>query len=277
MRNPSWPGLDVEVQKCVCKFGCESCARLRDMTIGQDLRYYPCFVHSCEGIPFHGPDQMQRALARGKQRFAAYARKYGRNSPTLIRQDEYLKERWEVFFEIPALFEKCEKLLMRQGFHRGQIRAFTLHYCRPRRPSAEWTQFRRVLKFGSDEHTPNKVEFIDSEHEYRRQGPYLLNLQRFKEAAQPPSCKAERTPQKQIAKKGLKGFEIYMTRRFEVHDFEKGAIKLCLDKAGGKVNLKISLKNLNEPLIRNALRDLGARPIRIPFTKWSLYNASQTQ
>ncbi|MEI8244519.1 MAG: radical SAM protein [Lentisphaerota bacterium] len=263
--HQDYPGIEIEAVQCTCKLGCAKCNSVRDRTFGPDAHYYPCFVQSQEGLSPGNFKGIESLFAAGDKIINEYALKYGSDSPILIAQDKFLKTREEVFFETCLNFDDCSKILINSGFKLVKIRTFKLFYCAPLNQSDDWKEFRKILKFGYDGHTTNKIDFIFSQHRYQKKDGFLLSAQKFLDKSPPPSC--ESVEKAKMIMSAL-DFEIYLEKDFEVHDFAYGEFRLSLDKSSKYVNFKLHYSEISNNVILNITEQLKSVPIMIPFTKW---------
>ncbi len=268
--HPSYNGLNIEVTKCTCKFGCSKCMDIRDRTLGPDLEYYPCFVQSDKPVCINSKRNMEGAFKIGNRIINSYAAKFKSDSPILIAQDKYLKTRSELFFQTDFSFEDCDKILENMGFKHAKTRAFSLFYYRPIAASDEWLNFNKILKFGYDSHTPKKIEFIFSKHKYTKteEGIFWAE-QSFIEDLLPPYCGS--LEQAREIMQSL-DFEQYFQYDYEFAEYKNQDLTISLDKKSKNLNFKVKYQNLSVPLWQNLLKQLNARIITKPFTKWFIEN-----
>ena len=264
----SWgqvPGLRIEVEKCTCKLGCAHCIDLRDRMIGEDLKYYPCFIQTKRGIDLKCGSALVKAFRKGNEIVSGFAMKYGEDSPVLIAQDRYIASREEVFFESPMAYSDCKRALTTVGYVHSKTRSFISRFLQPKDASDSWLNFRQVLKYGWDEHTPNRVQFIGSLHSYRKRQGYLCCKQQFLDNRSPPECSTADEAERIMC---AIGFVTYLTHRFEIQDFERDGSCVSLDKSTARVNFKIPFTLITSGEIDRVITALDAHPIGIPFTKW---------
>lgn len=269
LSSTAMPGLVVEVTRCTCKIGCADCASLRDRQFGSDLRYYPCFVQSAQGLEA-GPDSpaLTAALRAGDEAIARYARAYGMDSPILVPHEHYVKGTEEVFFlaDLPA--EACDARLRAAGCTAAKRRDYHMVYCLPQRPDEEWLLCRRVLKYGYDAHTPNKFELIFSQDEYHSAGETLVCVRTYL-TPEPVTIPAYARQEADAFIRAF-GYAPWFERSFRVVDYEcvTAAATLSVDTGSSPLSVKVPPRALAHPSVTRALQALGAQPVTLPFTAW---------
>lgn len=277
LTSTALPDLVVEITRCTCKLGCAHCAELRDRQFDSDLLFHPCFVLSHEGLdPGAGTESLEAALRRGDGRIAAYARIYGNDSPMLVPHETYVDATEEVFFETPLSPASCEDRLVACGIQPVKSRSYHLFYCLPQVPDADWLECRRVIKYGYDDHTPNRFEIIFTGEEHRLANGRLVSRRTYM-TPRPVEIPAQ-VPQQADALMRAFGYVPWFARAFRVVDFscEGSEATISVDTAGPQVNLKVTPTALQNPQVQEALRMVEATPILIPFTAW-LAQAADTQ
>jgi molybdenum cofactor biosynthesis enzyme MoaA len=93
--------LEVELQRCTCRDGCNLCALNRDVNITAELRYFPCFLNPDDGADLR-TTPLSGAITAGAARIAGMAQRYGDHSPIIIR-DHYLTKHESFYYVEIAL------------------------------------------------------------------------------------------------------------------------------------------------------------------------------
>ena len=109
--------LKIEIQKCTCSFGCNSCLRNRDVNVTAELKYYPCFILSNENYEISSEDFMNK-VKMGNDKIREYAKKYKNDSPLLIKKKEYIEKKLEFYYEVNSEKDKnrIRELLEEEGY-----------------------------------------------------------------------------------------------------------------------------------------------------------------
>jgi len=268
---PRYPSMDVEVQQLTCKLGCSNCKNNRDITIGPDFALYPCFALSNRRLQLSGYQQLSTAIEDGLEVVAQNAQKYGDDSPVLVRQDRFVKQREVVFLETGLDFAEASKLLVELGFRHQKTALFREYFVRPVNPTDEWKNFQRVLKYGYEHHTPSEVQFIFSYNYFRMVDGCLFTKQCFLEDRKPPSCDSVERARRILS---ALDFHEYLAKDFELHEYVNGMIRVSLDKCCLRVNFRLDASFLHDPNVIAVIDVLQASPILCPFEEWLVKTAS---
>lgn len=271
MNSPDYQGIDVEVVKCTCKVGCSNCLTVSARFLGPDLNHYPCFIHSEQPVIIDSSCNMSEAFEKGDRIISLYAEEYKDDSPILIEQEKYLKQRLHSFFYTGFSFEDVIEKLKKLGFKHAKIREFSYFYTRPKKPSGEWLNFEKTLSYGFDSYSPNKVEFIYSTHKYSLEKGVFCAEQSFIDwLAPPPHCESVEQAEDIIA---AIDFETYFHYDYEFHNYRKDDFEVSIDRKSKKVNFRVKFNDTQTETFKKLQKELNLKMIKIPFLKWFLKEA----
>ena len=109
--------LKIEMQKCTCSFGCNSCLRNRDVNVTAELKYYPCFISSNENYEINNVNFLDE-IKKGNDEIRRLAKKHRDDSPLLVKKKEYIKEKVEFYYEVRSEKDKniIRKKLEQEGY-----------------------------------------------------------------------------------------------------------------------------------------------------------------
>lgn len=109
--------LKIEMQKCTCSFGCNSCLRNRDVNVTAELKYYPCFISSNENYEINNLNFLDE-IKKGNDEIRRLAKKHRDDSPLLVKKKEYIKEKVEFYYEVRSEKDKniIRKKLEQEGY-----------------------------------------------------------------------------------------------------------------------------------------------------------------
>ena len=150
--------LEVELQSCTCSLGCNVCAVNRAVNFTAELRYFPCFLH-----PEHGTDLKTTALAEAVETGGAYiarmARRYGDNSPIIIR-DQYLTDQEVAYYYEIATAESepvIKALCSEYGLELQRHRELTEAYYSDGSEAFSTFEYVRKLAINSYDHHATEI------------------------------------------------------------------------------------------------------------------------
>ena len=109
--------LKIEMQKCTCSFGCNSCLKNRDVNVTSELKYYPCFISSNENYGINNENFLDE-IKKGNNEIIRLAKKHKDDSPLLVKKKEYIKEKVEFYYEVNSEKDKniIRKELEQEGY-----------------------------------------------------------------------------------------------------------------------------------------------------------------
>ena len=90
--------LKVELQKCTCSFGCSNCLKNRDVNLTAELKYFPCFILSDENYEVKRENLLEK-VKLGNEKIIGFAKKYGEDSPLLIKKRKFIVEKTEFYYK----------------------------------------------------------------------------------------------------------------------------------------------------------------------------------
>ena len=265
LTNEKFPNLNIEVTRLTCKVGCAKCMLIRDKTLGPNLNYYPCFIQSEKPIVISAPQKLSKAFIKGKKIIAKYAKQYGTDSPILIKQDKYVKNRSNAFFSIGISNKKVAKIIEKYGFSIAKKLAFNLYYVQPKEPDKEWINGRKCLEFGFDKHSPNIIEFIFSQFQKVLHGNIVCWRQEFINNISPPTCKSIEEAQEIM---DALSFKCYMNVHFNITEYKKDNLIISVDNTSNFQTIKIEKNLLNSQDVGNLLEEIEAINIKKPYHLW---------
>lgn len=257
--------LQIEAARLTCKIGCASCMKVRDRTLGPNLNYFPCFIHSEKPIVIDKPEELENSFLEGEQFISKFAEKYGDDSPILIKEDKFVKDRSDAFFALKGKMSDIEGKLIEHGFELRKKQTYFLNYVRPERANKKWTTGECSLKFGYDKHSKHNVQFIYATFHSEVIGEYTCWNQQFLEGSAPPSCGSLEEAERIMH---ALSFESYMQTDFELSTYRLSELEVSLDCSGHGSSLKINSRALNDPRINKLLSELKAENIRQPYDLW---------
>ena len=263
--HKNYPNLGIEVTRLTCKVGCTKCMLVRDRTLGPDLNYYPCFIHSEKPIVISEPKNISEVFKNGEKFIAKYAKKYGDDSPILIKQDKFVKSRSQAFFYIDLSPDKIEKILNKHCFSTAKILSFKLYYVKPDIADDEWNIGKKSLKFGYDDHSPHKIDFIFSRHFKEIKNGFVCWKQKFINDIPPPACGSIKQAKKIIE---ALSFKCYMEFHFDITEYKNDNINISIDNTPNIKTLKVGSNLLDNEIVKKLLKDLNAKNIKIPHHLW---------
>jgi hypothetical protein len=161
-QHNSYKSLQIEAAQLTCKIGCANCMQVRDRTLGPNLNYFPCFIHSGKPIIVDTAKQLEQAFREGELFIDNFAKEYGNDSPILIAEDKFVKKRSNSFFSTQLGLRELKETLGKEGFKQAKQLDFLLNYIRPKQPDDSWLNGEKCLKYGYDNHSSHKIEFIYS-------------------------------------------------------------------------------------------------------------------
>ena len=96
--------FQVELRKCRCHFGCKECLRSQQTdSFDAAGRYWACFERSEDARSVFGLDFDQR-VAEGRRVLAEMNRRYGADSPSLVKQLQMVPSKCEAWFQVDNEF-----------------------------------------------------------------------------------------------------------------------------------------------------------------------------
>ena len=109
--------LKIEMQKCTCSFGCNSCLKNRDVNVTAELKYYPCFISSNENYGINNENFLDE-IKKGNNEIRRLAKKHKDDSLLLVKKKEYIKEKVEFYYEVNSEKDKniIRKELEQEGY-----------------------------------------------------------------------------------------------------------------------------------------------------------------
>jgi molybdenum cofactor biosynthesis enzyme MoaA len=267
LASPEFPGLSIEAVRCVCKMGCSHCHELRDVQLDADHLYHPCFIQSSEGISV-GTDakEMTQALVAGREQIDQYAKIYGDDSPLLIHRDKFVSSRQEVFWQAPQNFtDHIQGNEKAYGLELRKIRRFRLNYCIPVHWNEDWTSCRLDLKFGYDEHTPNRFEVIFSDYEYEPSPHGLLvtvNYRMSESQVIPAANESDAWGYMEAH-----GYRRWFSHDFAIHDYwhQSLGFTISLDMNDNPPSVRLDPASIERSEVRDCLKTFGFSPLHIPL------------
>lgn len=150
--------LEVELQSCTCSRGCNVCAVNRDVNFTAELRYFPCFLH-----PEHGTElkttPLAEAVEQGGTYIARMARRYGDNSPIIIR-DQYLTDQEVAYYYEIATAESesvIKALCSEYGLELQRHRELTETYYSDGSEAFSTFEYVRKLAINSYDHHATEI------------------------------------------------------------------------------------------------------------------------
>ncbi len=267
--SAGYPDMNVEITRCACKLGCIYCLDYRQRQFDSSLQYHPCFAQSTKGICIgNNVDDLQGALRKGDKSIAAFARLYGAESQMIVPREIFVDSRAEVFYETGITANDVESILVAHGYTPAKQRSFHLYFCLPREADPECAAYRKIIKYGYDLHTPNRFEIIMTREEHVQKQNALVT-KRWYLTAKPEEIPGQ-TEKEAAAYMEAIGYLPWFNRRLEIVDYSRspsGQV-VSIDRAASPLNIKISATSLDDASVQNVLRQIGAKPIRIPFTQW---------
>ena len=92
-------GLVIELQRCRCRYGCKQCLSHTTANFNAAGTYWPCFEYSDQSFDV-GEGSLGESLKRGRRVLCGLAKKFGSDSPSLLKDVEYVKRKRELFLEV---------------------------------------------------------------------------------------------------------------------------------------------------------------------------------
>ncbi len=247
-------GLLLEVTKCSCGVGCESCARLRDDTFTGSRFYHPCMLdalkYDLERV------SLEECYRKGDSFVRMMADKYGRHSPALIRYDEYVSG------YKGALFAISEKVFMQlaQGAEQKSLKKFKdVHVRMP-----EGAQNGYSMKIRHNEHEAGTAKMILYKENYRSEGGWDWYTIGFIDNEQEVFNAPSSLMNKFLDAMGCRvAFESKHERRM----YKKDGIVYSLEKIEGSGNfIYFSEREIgkNGENIRDLVASIEGKPVKAP-------------
>lgn len=91
--------LTIELQKCRCRFGCKQCLEVTTTCLNANGEFFPCFEFSGKSFDLKN-EPIDKALERGMCVIEKLADKYGDDSPSLIKDVQYIDRRKELYLQV---------------------------------------------------------------------------------------------------------------------------------------------------------------------------------
>jgi GTP 3',8-cyclase len=259
----------IEVQKCTCALGCSHCRELRDRTFSSDMRYHPCMVRERNSFLINSSSDLSTILQQGNRIIDGYAYKYGDSSPTLVKQEQFIAGKREFFFKIDSA-DRFSKYLVQSGFALVEKKGFHLEYYRPRKRSAEWDNFERVLKIGWDFHDQSKANLIYTDHCYSSHTSFGLEVTtRYLDSKGPYTFESA-----DLARCFLDrlDFESFLTEEFQLDILRNGTLDMSVSANAQSPTVCIAGNNEH---IRDMLKAVAGyaglfEPLGVPLEQYLL-------
>lgn len=91
----------VELQKCRCRYGCENCLTETTTCITGNGLFHPCFEYSGKSFDIMGTP-LDVALAKGMKEIEKLALRFGKGSPSLVKDIQFTSRHKSVFFRLSS-------------------------------------------------------------------------------------------------------------------------------------------------------------------------------
>jgi molybdenum cofactor biosynthesis enzyme MoaA len=226
----------IELQRLTCSIGCGHCRETRDRTFGSGMHFHPCFVRSKRRIAVASPAALDRALREGDRQIDGYAARFRDSSPTLVQKEIYVDRKTEFYFIIDSM-SAFSDYLKSIGFRPTAAVGFYEEYYRPKLRSAEWERFERVLKIGWDQHRPQRIELLYTDHSYTLHPELGLEVAtRFLDPAGPMRFAGIDRARRFLDRLD---FERFLALEWELETWGKNGLRVNLGVASGRASAKV--------------------------------------
>ncbi|GAU79973.1 molybdenum cofactor biosynthesis protein MoaA [Fusibacter sp. 3D3] len=140
--------LIIELQKCPCKMGCNTCQQVAGRMLTSDGYYFPCFTLVNNAIKLDQYTQKE-AFAKGDQLIKTMGRRYKNGSPLIIQKIQHIKKKKEYYYEVNSTdqnFESWCGVLKNKGANLVMKRTFKEIYFKPQMPNEDWDKNQMIFK-----------------------------------------------------------------------------------------------------------------------------------
>lgn len=107
--------LKVELQKCTCSFGCNSCLKNRDVNVTVELKYFPCFILSNDNYEVDNENFLEN-VKKGNKKIIGFAKEYRNDSPLLIKKRKIISEKIEFYYKSKLNNEEIVEILKENNY-----------------------------------------------------------------------------------------------------------------------------------------------------------------
>jgi len=247
-------GLLVEVTKCSCGVGCESCAHLRDDTFTGSRFYHPCMLDSLKYDL--EKESLEECYRKGDSFVEIMAEKYGKHSPALIRYDEYVSGYKGVIFSI------SEDAFMRLGKGAEQMSLKKFKDVHVRMPEGAQNAFK--MKIRHNEHEAGTAKMILYKESYLSEKGWdwytISFIDNEQEAFNAPSSLMNRFLD-------VMGCSVEFESKHERRMFQKEGLVFSLEKIEGSgYFVYFSEREIDEngDRIRDFVSAIEGKPVKAP-------------
>lgn len=259
--------LLIELQMCTCKIGCSKCLQVKDKVISADLKYYPCFILNTNSQNILNKD-LKKMFYYGDKELIKMAKKFGDDSPFLVKPPRYVKSKKDFFFTINSFqLKDFTKSLLNNGFCLNQKSSSIEKYFTPiDNTENEWKEFKKILKLTSKTFRPDIWFEVIQTLNYQYEANYFCsNLTFFYEYKPKEIYDIEN----HIQYLGFLNYKENLELRWELEEYKKGDKKILIGlETNSGINV-ISLKNINNDII-DIINEYKLENIKMPLIKYFL-------
>lgn len=115
----------VELQQCICMEGCAKCLINTSVFLTSESKYFPCFLKPEKVLNVNSNDLISK-IEEGTEYVKELGKKYGNDSPILVREKEYVIEKKDFYYISKKELKKSEieEILTRNRYQMDITRNF---------------------------------------------------------------------------------------------------------------------------------------------------------
>jgi len=255
--------LETELQKCSCELGCNNCLIDKDISISQELKYFPCFVLGNKPIIMN-KDNIKANLEKGGKIIEGYANRYGDSSPRIISSPNFILEKIEYYYYVKdKTFEEFSNDLKEQSYKIKVKRYFAEKYYKPNYKSERWDKFERVLKVYSNSYNENEFVEIIQDINYTSEDNNFLQTVKYLSGTTP--LKINNLDEYE-SKLEILEYSKYLEYSWQLLCFEKSGKKLSV--AYNETTNNITILSIGKPVDPNIINLFNLRKLNEPLLKY---------